>query len=61
MGLHLVQADEYGLNLFEIIVLRKVFDFNREEITGEWNKNCTNGDFMIFPPSTNIIPVITYI
>jgi hypothetical protein len=34
-------------------VPRKVFDFNREEVTGDWSKNCMRRDFMIFPPSAN--------
>jgi len=42
-------------------VPRKVSDFNREEFAGDWNKNCVTGDFMIFLPSTNIIPIFIYI
>jgi hypothetical protein len=62
MVLHLVVGDEHGLSVIEIEVPRKVSDFNREEVANEWNKSCMNGDFMIFPPSTNIIPcIIIYI
>ena len=46
MGLHVVLGDEHGLSLFEIKVPRKVSDFFQGG--GDWNKNCMNGDFMIF-------------
>jgi hypothetical protein len=61
MGLHFVQGDEHELNGLEIKMPRKVFDFNREQFTVDWNKNCMSRDFLILPPSTNIIPFIRYI
>jgi len=61
VGLLLALGDEHGLSVFEIELPRKIFDFNKEEITGDWNKNCMNRDCIIVPISTNIIPVIRYI
>jgi hypothetical protein len=48
---------QYGLNVPEIRVLRKIFGSKRDEVTGEWRK-LHNDEIRYFYTSPNIIPVM---
>jgi hypothetical protein len=53
----LIFREELRLRVFENIVLRRIFAFKRDEVTGEWRK-LHNDDLNDLYPSPNIVRVI---